>query len=491
MSHFLTEATFRRGVSNYLKAFKYSAAEQDDLWEHLTAAAHQDNTLPQDVTVKTIMDTWTLQMGYPVIQVVRSPDGTSATVSQERFLLGKSENSIDSHEYKWWVPLTYTSQNEANFNNTKAMAWMKDSETNITITSLPTKDQWVIFDLQETGYYRVNYDDHNWNLLIQQLKTDHEVISTVNRAQIIDDAMNLVKAGHLSYETALGVYDYLGKEAEYLPWSVSVRSLNYLENMFRFTGGYGALKRYILDLVLPLYKSVGFTDKPEDPHLVQHKRRIAVSWACKLGHKDCLKKTLDLYRQWMANTDNKTIISANLQPTVYCNAIAEGGEAEWNFAWQQYLKSNVASEKSTLLSALGCSKEVWILSRYLDMAYTRGGSIRKQDTRRVFYAIAANDVGRDLAWDYLRLHWNDIYAYKKSRRGQVMKKVSYNFNTKQQLKEVERVMNDGARDLIGSVRGVQQAVEGVTNNVAWMKSNYDVIVKWLEMNGYSSKLREH
>lgn len=61
---------------------KYQNAEQDDLWQYLTTAAHEDNTLPADVSVKKIMDTWTLQMGYPVIKVTRSSDGTSATVTQ-------------------------------------------------------------------------------------------------------------------------------------------------------------------------------------------------------------------------------------------------------------------------------------------------------------------------------------------------------------------------------------------------------------------------
>ena len=60
----------------------YDNAEQDDLWDFLTRAAHQDLTLPNDVSVKTIMDTWTLQMGYPVVKVTRSADGTSATVTQ-------------------------------------------------------------------------------------------------------------------------------------------------------------------------------------------------------------------------------------------------------------------------------------------------------------------------------------------------------------------------------------------------------------------------
>ena len=35
------------------------------------------------------MDTWTLQMGYPLITVKRNYDARAARVSQQRFLVGK------------------------------------------------------------------------------------------------------------------------------------------------------------------------------------------------------------------------------------------------------------------------------------------------------------------------------------------------------------------------------------------------------------------
>lgn len=60
----------------------YDVASQDDLWQFLTEAAHEDSTLKDEVDVKMIMDTWTLQMGYPVITVNRSDDGATATVTQ-------------------------------------------------------------------------------------------------------------------------------------------------------------------------------------------------------------------------------------------------------------------------------------------------------------------------------------------------------------------------------------------------------------------------
>ena len=55
---------------------QFDNAEQDDLWHILTTIAHQDNTLMKNITVKTIMDTWTLQDGYPIINVLRGPNNT-------------------------------------------------------------------------------------------------------------------------------------------------------------------------------------------------------------------------------------------------------------------------------------------------------------------------------------------------------------------------------------------------------------------------------
>ena len=53
-----------------------------------------------------------------------------------------------------------------------------------------------------------------------------------------------------------------------------------------------------------------------------------------------------------------------MKSTVYCTAMSEGDEEEWEFGWQRYKGSNVATEKADLLNALSCTKEIWLLNRY-------------------------------------------------------------------------------------------------------------------------------
>lgn len=82
MNMFLGEETFKQGTRNYIDKYKFSNVEQDDLWSSLTDVAHRVGSLPQNISVKEIMDTWTLQKGYPVLKVNRDYSLNTVTLSQ-------------------------------------------------------------------------------------------------------------------------------------------------------------------------------------------------------------------------------------------------------------------------------------------------------------------------------------------------------------------------------------------------------------------------
>ena len=111
MANFLGIDIFNRGITNYLKLHKYGNAQQDDLWQSLTEVAAHEKSLRNDLNVKTIMDTWTLQMGYPVVNVQRNYETNEIKLNQERFLLFKDSSIKDDHDYNWWIPISCTYSN--------------------------------------------------------------------------------------------------------------------------------------------------------------------------------------------------------------------------------------------------------------------------------------------------------------------------------------------------------------------------------------------
>ncbi|XP_018019108.1 aminopeptidase N-like, partial [Hyalella azteca] len=247
--------------------------------------------------------------------------------------------------------------------------------------------------------------------------------------------------------------------------------------------------RYLISLLEPLYKKVGFADNLNDPHLDQLIRVQAISWMCSLDYKDCVTQVVSLFKRWMEQPADKSIISPNLKSAVYCTAIAEGGEDEWRFLWSQYLESNVASEKSTMMRGLGCSKEIWILSKYMKDSFVAGGDIRKQDIARVFSSVASNEYGQDVAWNYLRNNWKAITEYFGSgifTLGQLVEYATNKFNSELMMQEIVRFRDANSDNLKSGKRTVDQSIERTKNNIAWMDAHYEDISKWLMNKGFKT-----
>lgn len=80
MNHFLTDKVFNTGITNYLNAKKYGDAEQKDLWSALTDVAKKDGSF--DIDVAVVMDSWTLQTGFPIVTIIRDYKANSISFIQ-------------------------------------------------------------------------------------------------------------------------------------------------------------------------------------------------------------------------------------------------------------------------------------------------------------------------------------------------------------------------------------------------------------------------
>lgn len=98
----------------------------------------------------------------------------------------------------------------------------------------------------------------------------------------------------------------------------------------------------------------------------------------------------------------------DLKSIVYCTAIKHGDNQEWDFAWDRYSNTTIPSEKETLIQALGCSREPWILSRYLERSILENGQIRKQDVFKVFASVANNVWGQSIAFNFIKENWKRL-----------------------------------------------------------------------------------
>ncbi|CAG2054125.1 unnamed protein product, partial [Timema podura] len=378
LEHVLTSETFRKGLSRYLKAQSYQSTEPDILYSHLQAQHSETVGSDESVDVKQIMDSWGNQKGYPLISVTRDYHAGTANVTQKRFLLMPTSDTLDDG-YNWWVPLSYTSRSEADFTMTSPAVWITPSDSQLQLTGIGGSGDWVIFNIQETGWSiisdtrRVSFGllsfdknllargtlmlgalgtapmvttalngedndeghstdlpvigsliycksrtlDHaiieacsvlvNWQLITNQLNSDQfDVIHVLNRAQLLDDSLNLARAGILDYVSALDVTRYLYRETDYIPWYSAFNAFNFLNIRLRGASpaGYQLFKDYILGQLEDLYNSLEFLVRATDDHVTKLLRTNVLSWACTFDHEGCVSNATQHFAQMMADPDN-------------------------------------------------------------------------------------------------------------------------------------------------------------------------------------------
>ncbi|XP_006867240.1 PREDICTED: aminopeptidase N [Chrysochloris asiatica] len=483
LSNFLSEEIFKKGLASYLHTFAYKNTNYLDLWEHLQKAVDEQPALQNlPASVRTIMDRWTLQMGFPVITV----DTSTGTIIQEHFLLDPESNVTRPSEfnYLWIVPIS-----SIKGGTDQSMYWLNGTKQAQSELFKSTNNDWILLNINVTGYFQVNYDMDNWKRIQTQLQTDPLVIPVINRAQVIKDAFNLASAQKAPVTLALDNTLFLIQEKEYMPWQAALSSLSYFKLMFDRSEVYGPMKNYLKKQVTPLFnhfKNVtnNWTQRPESL-MDQYNEINAISTACSYGVQECEVLVSDLFADWMKNPNNNPI-HPNLRSTVYCNAIALGGEAQWDFAWSQFQKATIVNEADKLRSALACSNQVWILNRYLN--YTLNPDlIRKQDATSTISSIASNVIGQTLVWDFVRSNWKKLfqdYGGGSFSFSNLIEAVTRRFSTEYELKQLEEFKKDNMDVGFGSgTRALEQALEKTKANIKWVKQNKDLVLKWFTDNG--------
>lgn len=174
------------------------------------------------------------------------------------------------------------------------------------IENLPDKDQWVIFNIQMAGLYKVKYDRRNYKLIVKALNSEKfKNIHIINRAQLIDDAMALAWTGEQDYGIALAMINYLSQEDEYIPWKAALDSLRSVNRVLLRSPLYGVFKAYIQHVLEPIYEKVGGVSEPKASSrldTVKHQSMIC-GWSCRFSVGDCVEKSVAYFSRWMVETE--------------------------------------------------------------------------------------------------------------------------------------------------------------------------------------------
>ena len=473
MSLFLGEKTFYDGINLYLNSRKFNTSEPEDLFSKLQETVESNNQLPDNVSV--IMKSWTENHGFPLISVKK--------LNNDLILTQMQFASNTTPPTQWYVPITYTTSTEKKFNNMKARQWLLPNVSDTVLANVWTSQtNWVILNVGVSAFIRVNYDDALWNGLQQALKKpDYDGITRINRAQIVNDAMNLARAGVISYQKAFNIISFLEKDTDYYPWYSAFSAFTYLRRRIDQQSRLGQLfNKHIQNMMLSLYNSVTFGSN-RLKHVQNLKKSLILGWACKLGKSDCVSQAQQLFNNM--KKDNTTI-DPNLRGVVYCTALRFTDQKDnWEFLWKKLETNTLAAETAILISSLGCTNNKELLMRYLNESIKENGTIRRQDGQSVFNSvISGNPEGVTIGLKFL---FDNFKKMSTSYGGMnaltsVINGIADRLTTMDQVVQLETFITNNRDKLKDAATAADAAIENAKKNLEWVSKNEKELLQYFE-----------
>ncbi|XP_077272183.1 aminopeptidase N-like isoform X2 [Temnothorax americanus] len=444
----LGDKVFRKGINIY---FKRQSASLNDFWTDMQTA--YDEELPEilpmiTINIKKVMDLWIEQKSFPVLSVV---------VEESYYAI--------TNDGVWMVPLTHTTQKSLDFNNISTIEWLNSGKNyHMLISSkLSLKDIWIIFNIQQTGYYRVNYNKKNWLKIARYLNSENYIkIHVLNRAQIIDDAFHLMIANQLNSDIFWDLSKYLSQETDYRAWYPMIKAIEDISYLFPFPE-HQPLKVILLYRLSPLIRRIGYEENSEDQDLTKCLRQEAVKWECVLGDLECKSKAVTKLKWHLENPKNNTLLPWWRKWT-YCNGLAVADDVT---LWH-YMKTFINEKDTKMFKFLACSKKpIFILRTFIALMKSKpynGYSLINKNYIVLFHDIVMRHARNDTVLDNILNNWDKIKPKEISTTTALVDIINHVYRWKQ-LDKIMTFVNNTLKKIPSTLHAlIKNSLGGRTQN---------------------------
>lgn len=429
LASYLGEKDFRDGLRYYLKKHSYKNAETIHLWQAFEKISKKP--------VGKMMHNWTSKPGYPVVRAELKRG--KVYFSQERFFASPISAKKTKSKIKWEIPIVFK-KNKVNFG--------------------------------EAGFYRTAYSKE----LLEKLKipVKKKLLSPRDRLGIIRDLFALSEAGIVPTTDALEFLENYKNENNYTVWLELASGLGRLEQLLANTNAAKDLDALILKLFSPLVRSLGWKKKKHEAHTDALLRSLAISRAGRSGDKKIIEESRKQFRS--SNQGQK--IHPDLRGAVYSIVAKWGGKKEYGVMIKKYKQETLHEEKNRIGGALGDFNNSKILKKVCEFSFSK--DVRTQDVISMLSYIGMNPAGRDVWLHFIQKNWKTLvtrYGDGGHTLARLVKVIGGSSEKKhfQSFKKFFR-----AHEAPGAKRAVEQVLERMESNIAWLGRDGKAISKFLK-----------
>jgi puromycin-sensitive aminopeptidase len=380
LERYLGAEVFRDGVRLYLDTHRYGNTETADLWAALERASGEP--------VGTIMDSWLLQGGFPLVSV-EPGDGAGVVVGQEPFSYAPSqgESAIGS---RWKVPLLARAVGGGDVRT------LLDDGRDAVVPE--DSGAGVVVNAHGSGYYRVRYAPDQLRALAQRLG-DLEVLERFN---LLGDTWAVVVAGRAEVAEFLVLAEALGDETDPDVWAQVTGAFALLDHAVD-DDLRPRLSAYVRALLNPVLARTGWDATTGEDVRTRTLRAQVIGTLGVTGQDTAVRA--EAHRRFADAQAGRGELDPDLAGAVLGTVAASGGTGEFDAFLERYRHPSTPQEEIRYLYALAGFDDDALAARAFELA---GGEVRTQNAPFLIHLLLSNRDTGPSTWARVRDHWSEL-----------------------------------------------------------------------------------
>ena len=335
---------------------------------------------------------------------------------------------------------------------------------------IPKKaEAWLKINTNESSVLRVHYSRELLQALERPTKTKR--LKTRDRLGLIRDVFALAENGRYSTPESLAFVRNYTSEDEYVVWATISGGLAKIHSIFTHERFIKAYERHVLGMFVDIGKKMTWDRKPKS-HSDALLKVLVLEALSKYGDE----KTISQAQKMFASIGHKNPIPADLRGVVYNTVAKYGGSKEYAKLMKMYKAETLHEEKNRIGRALGHFRQKALLQKTLNFAISK--DVRPQDCVRMVGVVTMNPEGTDLAWSFIKKNWKLFRErYSGSRELSYLLEPMGVSTSVNRAKDIEAFLKKNPTP--GTERTVQQVLEHIYSNAAWLKRDRTAIRNFL------------
>ena len=381
LEQYLGAEAFRNGIRLYLSRHAYGNAETTDLWDALEESTGQP--------VRSLMDTWIFQPGFPLISVEKQSTGLLLTQSIFRYLQYE-----DTPEPKWHVPVFLRAGTKNGTVNKTIL--LTERQQRVEVADV----DWAVVNAGGHGYYRVRYNSELVSSLRRQLQ---ESLSAVERFNLVNDTWATTLAGLTSLTDYLELIDLLREEKDLSVWTTVIGSCHHL-NRILDEAQWVSLQKRLCAIVTPALERLTWVPRAGETELESQLRGDLIAALGTLGDdKGCQERAGALFVDYERDS---SAVDRNVVPALVAIVAHTGAGADYENFVKRFKTAATPQEETRYLFALANFRQEDLIGQTLQL--TINGEVRTQNAPYLMRNILLNKDARDKGWAFMKEHWDTM-----------------------------------------------------------------------------------